>query len=47
MEIIRNKEFKKTYYAVIEGIPKKEDILNDYLIKDDKFYIWKIKRNFR
>lgn len=33
---INNKEFIKTYYAVIEGIPKKEDTLNDYLIKNEK-----------
>lgn len=33
---ISNKEFIKTYYAVIEGIPKKEDTFNDYLIKNEK-----------
>jgi 23S rRNA pseudouridine1911/1915/1917 synthase len=33
---ITNKEFKKTYYAVIEGIPKKEDTYKDYLKKDNK-----------
>lgn len=33
---ITKKEFKKTYYAVICGIPKKEDTLTDYLIKDEK-----------
>ena len=33
---INNKEFKKTYYAVIEGIPKKEDTYKDYLKKDNK-----------
>ena len=33
---ITKKEFKKTYYAVICGIPKKEDTLNDYLIKNEK-----------
>ena len=32
---INNKEFKKTYYAVIEGIPKSKDILTDYLYKDE------------
>ena len=32
---INNKEFIKTYYAVIEGIPKKEDSLSDYLIKNE------------
>ena len=33
---INNKEFKKTYYAVVEGIPKKENTLKDYLYKDEK-----------
>ena len=33
---INNKEFIKTYYAVVEGIPKKEDTLTDYLIKNEK-----------
>ena len=33
---INNKEFKKTYYAVIDGITKEKDTLKDYLIKDDK-----------
>ena len=33
---INNKEFKKTYYAIIEGVPKKEDTLTDYLIKNEK-----------
>ena len=33
---INNNEFKKTYYAVIEGISKKEDTLEDYLFKDNK-----------
>ena len=33
---INNKEFVKTYYAVIEGTPKKEDTLSDYLIKNEK-----------
>ena len=33
---INNKEFIKTYYAVIEGTPKKEDTLSDYLIKNEK-----------
>ena len=30
-----NKEFKKTYYAVINGIPKNKDTLTDYLYKDE------------
>lgn len=33
---INSKEFKKTYYAIIEGVPKKEDTLTDYLIKNEK-----------
>ena len=33
---INNKEFIKTYYAVIEGIPTKEATLSDYLVKDEK-----------
>ena len=33
---INNKEFKKTYYAVIEGIPKPDDTFKDYLYKDEK-----------
>ncbi len=33
---INNKEFKKTYYAVIEGIPKEKDTFKDYLTKDEK-----------
>lgn len=33
---IKNKEFVKTYYAVIDGILKKEDTLKDYLIKNEK-----------
>ncbi len=33
---IINKEFHKTYYAIVEGIPKKHDIFEDYLKKDEK-----------
>ena len=33
---INNKEFKKTYYAVVEGMTDKEDTLEDYLYKDEK-----------
>ena len=32
---INNKKFKKTYYAVICGIPLKKDTLQDYLIKNE------------
>ncbi len=36
-EQIRNRSFKKTYLAVVHGIPKKkEDVLKDYLYKDTK-----------
>ena len=35
-EQIRKNELNKTYYAVIENIPKKEDTLIDYLYKDEK-----------
>ena len=33
---INNNEFKKTYYAVIEGILLKKDTLTDYMLKDEK-----------
>ena len=33
---INSKTFIKTYYAVIEGIPKEYDTLKDYLYKDEK-----------
>ena len=33
---IQNNEFKKTYYAIIEGKPKDKDTLKDYLYKDEK-----------
>ncbi len=33
---ITNNEFKKTYYAVIEGTPNKNEVLTDYLKKDEK-----------
>lgn len=33
---ITDKKFIKTYYAIIEGIPKKEDTFKDYLKKDEK-----------
>ena len=33
---INNKEFTKTYYAVVEGTPEKEGTLKDYLYKDEK-----------
>ena len=33
---INDKVFKKTYYAVLEGIPSKKDTLTDYMVKDEK-----------
>ena len=33
---INDNEFKKTYYAVVCGVPLKKDILEDYLTKDEK-----------
>ena len=33
---INNKEFNKTYYAVIEGTLKDKDTLKDYLVKNEK-----------
>lgn len=33
---INDKEFKKTYYAVIQGVPKNKDTLTDYMVKDEK-----------
>lgn len=33
---INNKEFIKTYYAIIEGTPKEKDTFKDYLKKDEK-----------
>ena len=33
---INDKLFIKTYYAIIEGIPKKEDTIKDYLKKDER-----------
>ena len=33
---IQNKQFKKTYYAVVENNPPKENTFTDYLTKDEK-----------
>lgn len=33
---INNKEFIKTYYAIVEGIPNEKDTFKDYLRKDEK-----------
>ena len=33
---MNDKEFKKTYYAVVEGMPKEKDTLTDYMLKDEK-----------
>lgn len=35
-EQIRNLEFKKKYYAIVEGVTKSNQILEDYLLKDEK-----------
>ena len=35
---INSKKFNKTYYAIIEGIPKEEDTFEDYLAKNEKNY---------
>ena len=32
---ITNKQFQKTYYAIVEGITKDKDTLTDYLYKDE------------
>ena len=41
-EQIRNKSFKKTYYAICEGKTKDKDILIDNLLKDTKTNIVKV-----
>ena len=33
---IRNLDFKKKYYAIVEGVVKTNQILEDYLLKDEK-----------
>ena len=33
---MNDKEFKKTYYAVVEGMPIEKDTLTDYMLKDEK-----------
>ncbi len=35
-EQIRDRTIKKTYYAVTEGVPPKNGMLQDYLLKDEK-----------
>ena len=44
---IRNKTFKKKYYAIVEGNLKNEDILKDKLLKDTKKNIVKVDKNGR
>lgn len=44
-EQVRNNEFNKLYYAVVQGKPKANDHLEDYLLKDSKTNITKIDRN--
>ena len=43
-EQVRNRSFKKTYYAVVEGKINKEDTLKDYLLKDTKNNIVKVNK---
>lgn len=35
-EQIRNKEFKKTYYIVVEGVPNSVGRFEDHILKDEK-----------
>jgi len=45
-EQIKNKTFKKGYLCIVKGIPnKKEDILTNYLIKDEKTNTSKVTNN--
>ena len=44
-EQVRNNEFKKVYYAVVQGNPKPYEHLEDYLLKDSKTNITKIDKN--
>ncbi len=42
---IKEKKFQKTYYAVVEGRPKKEGTLKDKLEKNSKTNITKVSKN--
>ena len=44
-EQVRNKLFKKTYYAIVEGKVEKKDTLIDKLLKDTKNNIVKVDKN--
>src|SRR5574344_1015732 len=44
-EQIRNKTFKKTYYAIVEGKPNKNGMFKDKLLKDEKTNISKVDPN--
>ena len=44
-EEIRNKTFKKEYYAVIDGILNKDGHFEDYLVKDAKTNIVKVDKS--
>ena len=44
-EQVRNKTFKKTYYAICEGKTKEKDTLVDNLLKDNKTNIVKVNEN--
>ncbi len=43
-EQVRNRTFKKTYYAVIEGKIEKEGTFKDYLLKDTRNNIVKVDK---
>ena len=44
-EQVRNRTFKKTYYAVVEGKVEEKDTLVDKLLKDTKNNIVKVDKN--
>ena len=44
-EQVRNRTFKKTYYAVVEGKVESEETLKDYLFKDTKNNIVRVDKN--
>ena len=43
-EQVRNRTFKKTYYAVVEGKVEKKGTLKDYLLKDSKTNMVKVDK---
>lgn len=42
---VRNNKFNKIYYAVVQGIPKEKDHLENYLLKDLKTNITKVDKD--